>query len=54
MILRSGKKSKRSRKERKQEERIVSLLNSKKYIHTYIHTYYIVTSPKGLFRNNDY
>ena len=24
------------------------------YIHTYIHTYFIVTSPKGLFRNNDY
>ena len=20
----------------------------------YIHTYFIVTSPKGLFRNNDY
>ena len=22
--------------------------------YTYIHTYFIVTSPKGLFRNNDY
>ena len=22
--------------------------------HTYIHTYFIVTSPKGFFRNNDY
>ena len=25
-----------------------------KYMLTYIHTHFIVTSPKGLFRNNDY
>ena len=24
------------------------------HIHTYTHTYFIVTSPKGPFRNNDY
>ena len=24
------------------------------YIHIYIHTYFILTFPKGLFRNNDY
>ena len=50
VILRRCKKSKRSGKEGKQEERIVSILNPKKYVHTY----FIVTSPKGLFRNNDY
>ena len=50
VILRRCKKSKRSGKEEKQEERIVSILNPKKYVHTY----FIVTSPKGLFRNNDY
>ena len=50
VILRRCKKSKRSGKEGKQEERIVSILNPQKYVHTY----FIVTSPKGLFRNNDY
>ena len=47
VILRRCKKSKRSGKEGKQEERIVSILNPKKYIHTYILYCYL---PKGAFQ----